>query len=34
MLTLQRAMLKGDKAVDGRWIVTKFRDDAPATANK
>jgi hypothetical protein len=34
VLTLQRAVLKGDKEIDGRWIVTKFRDDAPATANK
>jgi hypothetical protein len=34
VLTLQRAVLKGDKEINGRWIVTKFRDDAPATANK
>ena len=34
VLTLQRAVLKGDKEMNGRWIVTKFRDDAPATANK
>jgi hypothetical protein len=34
VLTLQRAVLKGDKDVDGRWIVTKFRDEAPATATK
>lgn len=34
VLTLQRAVLKGDKEINGRWIVTKYRDDAPATANK
>ncbi len=34
VLTLQRAVLKGDNEISGRWIVTKFRDDAPATANK
>jgi len=34
VLTLQRAVLKGDKEISGRWVVTKFRDDAPASANK
>jgi hypothetical protein len=34
VLTLERAELKGDKDVAGRWIVTKFRDDAPAAASK
>jgi len=34
VLTLQRAVLRGDREINGRWIVTKYRDDAPATANK
>jgi hypothetical protein len=34
VLTLERAELKGDKDIAGRWIVTKFRDDAPAAASK
>ncbi|HEX7140477.1 MAG TPA: hypothetical protein VF219_21680 [Vicinamibacterales bacterium] len=34
VLTLQRAVLKGDKEISGRWIVTEFRDHAPARANK
>ena len=37
VVTLQRAVLRGGKEakdITGRWIVTKYRDDAPATANK
>jgi hypothetical protein len=26
VLTLQRAILKGDKDIEGRWIVTKCRE--------
>jgi hypothetical protein len=32
VLTLQRALLKGDKDLTGRWIVTKCRDEAAATS--
>ena len=34
VLTLQRAVLKGDKDVDGRWIVTKFRRRGAGDGNQ
>ena len=34
IITLQRAILKGDKETTGRWIVTGFRDAAAPAATK
>jgi hypothetical protein len=34
VLTLQRAVLKGDKEIAGRWIITGFRDTAASPATK
>jgi hypothetical protein len=34
VITLQRAMLRGDKDVTGRWIVTGFRDTSTSPAAK
>ena len=34
VLTLQRAVLKGEKDITGRWIVTKCRDEAAAATIK
>lgn len=34
VLTLQRAVLKGEKEITGRWIVTGFRDNAASPATK
>ena len=34
VLTLQRAVLKGDKDHTGRWIVTKCREEAAAATSK
>jgi hypothetical protein len=34
VLTLQRAILKGDKEITGRWIVTSYRDGSASGATK
>ena len=34
VLTLERAVLKGDKEIPGRWMVTKCREEAAPTASK
>ena len=34
VLTLQRAELKGDKDITGRWVVTGFKDAAASPATK
>ena len=34
LLTMQRAILKGDKEITGRWIITGFKDTAASPATK
>ncbi len=34
VFTLQRAILKGDKEITGRWIITGYRDTAASPATK
>jgi hypothetical protein len=34
VITMQRALLKADKEIAGRWIITSFRDAAASPASK
>ena len=34
IITMQRAMLKGDKEITGRWIITGYKDTAASPATK
>jgi hypothetical protein len=34
IITMQRAILKGDKDITGRWIITGYKDAAASPATK
>jgi len=34
IVTMQRAVLKGDKEITGRWIITRIKDTTPLAATK
>jgi hypothetical protein len=34
VITMQKAVLKGDKEISGRWIITGYRDTAASAATK